>query len=347
MKPLKLNPVIASYSGEAYARIKRYLTPDVLTVIARVAQSPLERDEVPGDVLSELVEMHVLAKENGRIRLETSVFLAEDIVRIVETVRPLADELARRVLACGAAFRGASPEVVAFLGGMIGLVQGLGRTLGQEHVGVDWKNYPGKYGRSKVDFDQMCAAFDAVGPDYLNKTVLQGERYTAVFIGPGGNTFEGLLFDLNAPDLKRKFAGQLSRYLVDAYARLAGGEDAPEALRASAETANLYVQGKPRTAVITDATVQQYEGAIRALIDTAATYYADKLDVFETLLRSTTSGRQGAPPANMLLNFWRYVRKLTAQALYANGFFTDDIPERGTLTVFYENDAALLKLFLV
>jgi len=66
----------------------------------------------------------------------------------------------------------------------------------------------------------------------------------------------------------------------------------------------------------------------------------------ETLLRSTTPGQQGVPPANMLLNLWRYVRKLTAQALYANGFFTDDIPERGTLTVFYENEAALLKQFL-
>jgi hypothetical protein len=44
----------------------------------------------------------------------------------------------------------------------------------------------------------------------------------------------------------------------------------------------------------------------------------------------------------MSMNLWRYIRKVTARALYANGFFRDSIPEDGCLTVFYENDVELI-----
>jgi hypothetical protein len=49
----------------------------------------------------------------------------------------------------------------------------------------------------------------------------------------------------------------------------------------------------------------------------------------------------------MMLNLWRYIRKLTAQELYANGFLTDDIPEKGTLTVFYKNDLEWIRQLLI
>jgi hypothetical protein len=65
--------------------------------------------------------------------------------------------------------------------------------------------------------------------------------------------------------------------------------------------------------------------------------------VFDELLRSTTSGKQGVAPANMYMNLWRYIRKMTAKALYANGFFNDTIPVDGCLTVFYENNVALIR----
>ena len=53
------------------------------------------------------------------------------------------------------------------------------------------------------------------------------------------------------------------------------------------------------------------------------------------------------PPANMMLNLWRYIRKVTAKELYANGFFTDAIPQEDILTVFYENDVELVKRLLL
>ena len=150
---MRLKPVIASYSGETYARIRRYLDDDVLQVIAKVAHMPREIGEMDQDVRVELVEMHVLADREGRVVLDTSVFVREDIERILEAVTPLARELAERVLESGSAFKGARPEVTLFLAGILGLVQGLGRATQIKHVGVDWKSYSGKYAQSKVDFD--------------------------------------------------------------------------------------------------------------------------------------------------------------------------------------------------
>jgi hypothetical protein len=48
----------------------------------------------------------------------------------------------------------------------------------------------------------------------------------------------------------------------------------------------------------------------------------------------------------MTLNLWRYIRKVAAKKLYANGFFTDTIPEKGTLTVFYENNVEWIRRLL-
>jgi hypothetical protein len=46
---MTLKPVIASYSGEAYSRMKQYLDEPVLDLIARVAQSPRPSQEIPQD----------------------------------------------------------------------------------------------------------------------------------------------------------------------------------------------------------------------------------------------------------------------------------------------------------
>jgi len=342
-----LRPVIASYSGDAFSSISQYLDEDVLEVIASIARSPKGSKEIAGDVLAELVEMHVLKERGGLVALDTSVFLRDDIERILSTVTPLARELSRRILESGSAFKDAPPEIAIFLGGIVGLVQGLGMTLKQKKIGVDWKSYSGKYAQSKVDFDELCDVYDAVGPDYLNKTVLQGERYTAVFIGPGGNSFGSLTHAMNASETSKRYARHLNRYLVDAYAMLVNGEIQNESLCSSAEVANLFRQGKPRTSVVTRETVQEYGDAIEAIIDSASSYYEGELCTLDELLRSTTSGKQGVPPANMMLNLWRYIRKVIAKELYANGFFTDTIPEEGILTVFYENEVELVRRLLM
>lgn len=344
---MRLKPVIASYSGDTFSSISQYLDEGVLEVIASVARSPKRSREIAGDVLTELVEMHVLKERDGLVVLDTSVFLRDDIESILNTVTPLARELAQRVLESGAVFKDAPPEVAIFLGGIVGLVQGLGMTVKQKNIGVDWWSYSGKYAQSKVDFDELCDVYDVVGADYLNKTVLRGEQYTAVFIGPGGTSFRSLTHPMNGSEASRHYAWHLNCYLVDAYAMLVNGEIQNESLRSSAEAANLFRQGRPRTSVITNETVQGYGAAVKTISDIASSYYEGELGTLDELLRSTTPGRQGVPPANMMLNLWRYIRKVTAKELYANGFFTDTIPEEGILTVFYENDIELVGRLLL
>ena len=344
---MRLKPVIASYSGDAFSSIRQYLDQSVLQVVASIAQSPKKSGEIAEDVLAELVEMHVLKEQDGLVVLDTSVFLRDDIKRILNTVTPLARGLAQQVLESGVVFKDAPPEVTVFLGGIVGLVQGLGMNLKKKNIGVDWRNYPGKYAQSKVDFDELCDVYDDLGADYLNKTVLQGERYTAVFIGPGETTFHSLTHPMNGSEASRHYAWHLNCYLVDAYAMLVNGEIQNESLRSSAEAANLFRQGRPRTSVITNETVQEYGAAVKTIIDIASSYYEGELGTLDELLRSTTPGRQGVPPANMMLNLWRYIRKVTAKELYANGFFTDTIPEEGILTVFYENDIELVGRLLL
>jgi len=344
---MRLKPVIASYSGESFRNIRQYLNENVLEVIARISQSPVSPSEVSADMLRELVEMHVLAEQGDQVRLETAVFLERDIERIRDTLLPLAIELAQLIKDCGSGLQRAAPEVTVFLGGIIGLVQGTGRSFSLKSIGVDWKNYPGKYAQSKVDFDEICDAYEAAGQDYLNKTVLQGERFTAVFIGPGGTNFTSMIQGMDQPDLRRRYASHLNRYLVDAFAMLLSGEIQSENLLASAEAANLYKGGKIHSAVITDAILQEYVAAVQAIISSAIDYYEGKLSMLVELACSTTSGKQGAPPANMMMHLWRYIRKAVAQELYANGFFRDSIPQDGCLTVFYANNVQLLRQLLL
>ena len=344
---IELKPVVASYSGESYHAIQRYLNPDVLATLGEVARSPCGKVQIPAEMLAELIEMHVLREEDDRVLLATALFLEEDIQRLAETLLRLAQELAERILECGAPFWDASPEERIFLAGIVGLVQGLGRSLQQKQIGAAWKNYTGKYARSKVDFDEVCPAYEALGPDFLNKALSQGERYTAVFIGPGGDNFSSLLYGSHPSDLQRSYASHLSRYLVDAYADLVAGEVESQMLRAAAGVAGLYEGERLRTALITNETLQQYEEAIWTIADTAAAYYDGQLETLYALLESTTSGRQGVSPQNMLMHLWRYVRKMTARMLYTHGFFTDSVPEKGTLTVFYKNDVSLLRELLL
>ena len=341
---MKLKPIIASYSEGL--KIRQYLDESVLDAIAVIAQSPRPCAEFASELVAELVEMHVLVEQDGWVKLNTAVFLKRDIENVLKTVEPFANELAERITECGCVFQNDPAEMTIFLGGIIGLVQGMGMSLSQKDANVwEWKNYSGKYARSKVDFDEVCDVYDAIGPDYLNKTVLQGKRYTAVFIGPQEGNF-GSLLNASSSERSRNYITHLNRYLVDAYAMLITGEIQNDSLLAAAGAANMYKQESLRTAVITNEHIQKYEDAIQAIIEVASSYYDGKQLVFDELLRSTTSGQQGVAPASMYMNLWRYIRKVTAKALYAHGFFRDSIPEDGCLTVFYENNVELIRRLL-
>ncbi|MDP2872010.1 MAG: hypothetical protein Q8P31_05660 [Bacillota bacterium] len=340
---MKLQPSIASYSGETAAAIRAYLSGAVLDVVASVAAGPRPSADIDAVVIAELEEMHVLRHEAGTVRLQTAAFLEPDIERIIPAVSDFAAEVAQGAMDHGADFRGARPEAACFLGGVIGLQQGVGNAFQAQKLAGEWKEYQGKYARSKVDFDEVCAAREALGPDLQNKSVLRGGRFTAVFIGPGGTSFRSLAFYGDPPDESRRYLASVNRHLVDAYALLLQGDAGNENLLAAAQIAGLYsCDGAPRTSVITWETMEKYRPAIERLTAFASSYYAAKLPVLCELLSTTASGRQGVSAANQMMHLFRYVRRATARELYAAGFLTDTVPEDGSLTVFYENDIPYL-----
>lgn len=90
----------------------------------------------------------------------------------------------------------------------------------------------------------------------------------------------------------------------------------------------------------------RYAPTVDAVGAITASQFVDKMGTMRALLASTTSGRQGVPPENMMLHLWRYVRRSIARGLYAEGILTDRLPDTGLTTVFYANDVTLLARLL-
>jgi hypothetical protein len=334
---VEIRPVIASYTGESYRAIRARLDDDALRLIARVAESPVPAAELDRGILAELAAMHVLAERDGIVRLDTSVFLREDIERINAAVAGYGRELATLIADDVAAMRDEPPSVTTFIVGVIGTQQSLGEMMRERGLTVDWGRFEGRYARSKVDFHEVCDAQDALEPDLLNKNVLRGTRYTAALIGPGGGGYPVW----GGADMA-DYYGAVNAFLTDAYAMLLTGELENAALRLAAERAGLIRDGRPEAPVIDREAMDRYEPTIRAVGHITASYYAGKLEAMRDLLASTTAGRQGVPPENMMLNLWRYVRRAVARALYDEGILRDRLPETGLTMVFYANDVAIL-----
>ena len=340
---MELEPVIASYTGESYRAIRAFLTAEVLHLIARIAEAPVPAAELDRRVVDELVEMHVLREVDGVVRLDTSVFTEDDIVRLNAVVAPLGRRLAASLAEAVAPLRDEPPAVITFLVGVLGVQQSLGDVMRESGLAVDWAGFGGKYARSKVDFHEVCDAQKAMGPDLLNKSVFRGARYTAVFIGPGRQSY---LLRPDAAGDSPGYVAALNAHLTDAYAALLAGTLDDAALRSAAERVGLWRGGEPAAPVITQEAMARYAPTVDAVSAITASYFADKMGTMRALLASTTGGRQGVPPENMMLNLWRYVRRSIARGLYAEGILTDRLPETGLTTLFYANDVAMLARLL-
>ncbi|MFZ5822849.1 MAG: hypothetical protein ACOY94_00690 [Bacillota bacterium] len=340
---MELKPVIASYSGESYQAMKGFLDRDALGVVGRVAQTPVTRAELEPSLCDELIEMHVLREADGFIRLDTAVFLEDDIRRVNLAMSQMAAALSPRVMEAAAAMRHEHPVMTNFVVGMLGVGQSLGHLLREAGVSFDWRSYGGKYARSKVDFDQVCEAHAELGEDLQTKTVLRGTRYTAVFIGPGGKAYPLRSGDAGGTI---EYIRELNQFLTDAYAMLLTGELENEALRLAAEQAGLVRDGQPESAVLTARQVDRFLPTIERVRSVTHSFYLDQLQAIHQLLASTASGRQGVDPAKMMMHLWRYMRRAIARELYTAGFLTDRAPETGLITVFYEHDVEAVDALL-
>lgn len=343
---MKLKPVIASYSGASYDAISAFLDEGVIEVVSRVAASPVPAAAIEPLILRELCDMHVVRVVGDLCRLDTSVFLENDISAINAAASVYAQALSAAVVEAVPGMREETPAITLFVVGILGLGQCLGRLLRQEGVAVDWRSFSGRYGQSKVDFHEICDAQAELGSDLLNKTILRGTAYTAVFMGPGGAGFQ--IRNSQAPEVARPaaYSTELNRFLTDAYAMLIVGKLEHPGLRAAAEIAGLYQGTEPLAPVLSAASAWVYEPIVKRLDELASVHFLKGQAALEDLLKSTTAGRQGVPTPNMMLNLFRYLRRATAKELTANGLFRVSASGTGVTTLFYENSAEWIdKLF--
>lgn len=341
---MKLKPAIASYSGGSFRAIRGFLTEEVLELVAEIAVSPKGRAQVEDSLFYELQEMHVLTEYEGTVRLGTAVFLKDDIPVITRLACDLGEGLAAALAGAGAGLDALSPEIKNFLGGIIGVGQGLHYVLRSERTAFDWKYHEGRYAQSKVDFDEVCDGLETLGPDWQAKSVLRGDRYTAVFIGPGGEDYQTGLLPLlkEAPE----FGGDLLMYLTDALAMLVAGNPGSPSLLRIAEKAGLLEDGKPRPVLVDTEVYRNFAPIVRSVSEASYEFYLKNIPRIFECLKTTAAGRQGVPPQNMMMHFWRHCRKGLANKLYESGFFTDRVPSVGRITVFYDNSIRELNSLL-
>jgi hypothetical protein len=339
---MKLRPTIASHSTETYQAIRTILDARAMSAVERVATSPARRDELDSEMCGELLAMRVFREEGRVVCLDTAVFLEEDIRLVQEAAAKFGADVAGLVAPAAAKLRGAPPVIINLLVGIAGIGQSVGQLFKDRGLAVRWEHFGGRYPRCKVDFDEICDAYEASGQDLQSKTVLKGTRCTAVFIGPGGVDYRLRLGVMDGSPVITAYVRQLNVFLTDAFAALIRGELEDAALQSAAHYAGLYEDGRPRASVLTNEAMTLYLPILEEVKQMTCAYFAEKSESMCELLRSTTSGRQGVPSRNMMMHLWRYVRKAIARELYTERVFTDAVPDAGLVTVFYENSIQAL-----
>ncbi len=337
---MSLKPTIASYSGATYRLMRDALSTEMLDLIEQIVVRPTAMTDIDQAVLAELVEMHVLAATDHGLRLNTSIFMKEDIVNVWALASRLGAGLGKELLAAGEGLNGCSPEIKNLLGGIIGVSQGLSQVFRDQRLAVDWKSYTGRYAQAKVDFDQVCDTYHGLNPDWQNKSVLRGDRYTAVFIGSGGSSYQSIVSEISSSPA---FRNHLLHHLTDAFGALLTAQGVDDGRVQTAQEMGFVLNGRPAPILVTKEIYHALAPTIAEISAASCQFYLDHLPLIMNCLRQTRCGARGVPPENMMMHFWRYCRRALAKELYAAGFLTDSVPNTGSITVFYDNEIEELR----
>lgn len=335
---LKLVESIASYTGESYTRIKQVLNDDVKNIIAKAARDQGYILQIESKLLNELIDMDVFTYANGAVRANTAIFFEEDIQMLYTPVFNMGSDIANIVKHTGYEIAHCSPNVRNFIGSIMGMGQGLHAALKEMKLASNWQNKIGRYEKSKVDFNQQCGAYNKFGEDLQIKRIHRGRHFTSVVIGPGNNDYFSYLWNNTStiPGEKNKeFFGSIITYLTDVFPLLISGQISDESLKVAAEAA--HIDTSDTSSVITVEDAKRYQPIIQNISEACTQYILDHIELIHELLSSTTVGQQGVPTENMMMNFWRYLRRTVAINLYKNSFLEDNVKTNGTITVFYDN----------
>jgi hypothetical protein len=331
---MELIESIASYGGGVYGKIKEVLTDDVKQIIISLVKNPAYVTNVDLALLHELIDMDIFKYDGDRVCPNTAIFFEEDMILIKEIVEELSEGIAKITQKYSHGLEDCPPDVKNFIG-CIMAGQELHSELKKKGMASSWQSKTGKYEKSKVDFNQSCETYRSFGDDLQNKGVTKGERFASVTIGFGNNNFVSNIYRAKNGSLTDGFYDKLAHGLVDIIPLLITGQLQNDSLKEAAKIANVNMDSKLICIMEKDA--DKYKEIINVVGQKCADYYLSNMDNICSVLSRTIVGLQGASLENMMMNFWRYMRKMIATKLYDNGFLIDNIPHNGSATIFYEN----------
>lgn len=336
---------IATYTGESYLNIRKVINDQVKEIIGNVIINPELIYSIDEALLKELVEMDIFTYIGEKILPNTCIFLKKDMEMLALPLEKMGRNLADIIKRSGQKLNHCSPDLRNFLGSIIGAGQGLHEVMKDAGLASTWEKKSGLYAKSKIDFNEDCSQFHKFGQDLQIKRVHKGHQYTGVVIGAGKNNYMSFLSPMNSnSQSKEKFFRNMNLYFTDLMASKIKNQDFDETFLEILKASNIdYLN---RDIVITKEEGQAYESIVSDITQACKNYFFEEgniENVFE-LLKSTVVGKQGVPVSNMMMNFWRFLRKTTAKHLYENGFLSDSMQKTGSITVFYENELDYFKM---
>jgi len=322
-------------------RVQQLFTDEVMELVAGIATETMDVRAVDPRICEELNQARVIHVDDGTVRIDTAVFLEDDLIEIHGVAGRWGADLAQHITALSEEFPEMSPGIRRLLIGYNGIDAGVFDLLISEGHAFNHRATSGRYAAAKIDFYEVCDAYDRFGPYLSGGYGCRGERFAARIIGgPGISGYLNAGISL-ADDEQYVFRTSANKYLTDALGELLLGEAHHPSLAAAAEVAGLMRSGKAVIPFITTSEAPAYWSAVKIVRDAVGEFLHSTATQMKAFLKGTLPGKQGVSPDKLIVDLMRYVRMVTHKTLYDNGFYTDSLPEGGDITVFRELTAKI------
>ena len=327
---------------DSFLRVQQLLTDKVKELVARIATETMDVRAIDPHICEELHQARIIHVDDGTVRIDTAVFLEDDLIKIHDVAELWGADLTQRITALGEKFPEMSPGIRRLLIGYNGIDVGVFDLLISEGYAFNHKATSGRYASAKIDFYEVCDAYDLFGPYLSGGYGFHGERFGVKIIGQDQGIYRYLTAGISdADDEQYSFRTNANKYLTDALGELLRGEVHHQSLVSVAETAGLMRSGKAVIPFITTAEAPAYWSAVKIVRDAVGEFLRSTASEMEAFSESTLPGKQGVSPDKLIVDLMRYVRMVTHKALYDNGFYTDSLPQGGNITVFRELTAKI------
>jgi len=249
-------------------------------------------------------------------------------------------DLAQRIIALDVQLPEMQSGIKRLVIGMNGLDQGVFELLISGGYAFDHRSTKGRYAGAKVDFYEVCDAYDRFGPYLSGGYGFRGDKYVVKIIGQDHAIYDYMNAGVSLNNDKLQvFQININKYLVDVLGGVLRGENSSLSLVAAAEAIGWMKSGKATVPVITKVESLVYSKVVKQVHKVIDEFLGDTSKQMNALLKDTTSGRQGVSPDKLIVDLMRYVRMATHRELYDSGFYNDTLPDGGNITIFRELDA--------